>query len=59
MNADPIIKDKPNAPDLDYKEGEIHFENVAFSHYIPIEGENKVKERKLLKDFSLKIKPGT
>lgn len=55
MNADPQIKDKPNAPALDFKKGEINFENISFSHYIPIEGDSKVKERKLLNDFSLKI----
>ncbi len=41
------IKDKPNAKEIDIKKGAVEFRNIDFSY----------GKRKLLKNFSLKIKP--
>jgi ATP-binding cassette subfamily B protein len=41
------IKDKPNAKEINIKEGGVEFRNINFSY----------GKRKLLKNFSLKIKP--
>lgn len=42
------IKDAPNAPKLEIKKGEVEFKDVSFQYY----------ERGILKNVSLKIKPG-
>jgi hypothetical protein len=34
LNAKPIVKEKENAVDFEFKNGAIKFENVNFKHYL-------------------------
>lgn len=33
INSEPIVKEKPDAKDFEYKEGKVKFENLSFKHY--------------------------
>lgn len=72
LNQQPVIQEKPNAVDLDFRGGEIELRDVAFKHLLSgpqgkgeevKKEELAVKPKKqsefLFKGLSLKIKPGT
>lgn len=61
LRQDPLIKEKSDAKEFDFQEGQISFENVAFRHYHLAEDdkENQIQERELFNDFNLVIEPGT
>jgi len=33
INANPLVAEKPDAKDFEFKEGKIRFENLQFKHY--------------------------
>mmetsp|Transcript_6179 Transcript_6179/g.10489 ORF Transcript_6179/g.10489 Transcript_6179/m.10489 type:complete len:358 (-) Transcript_6179:217-1290(-) len=73
LKQKPIVKEKEDAKEFEYKEGNLKIENLSFKHYIlddqmkapkpakdgNAEPEFNFQEKMLLKDFSLDIKPGT
>lgn len=77
LQTQPIVKEKEDAKNFEYKEGAVRFENISFKHYVfedpaqakkPENEEKKeedqpvefnFKEKSLLRNFSLNIKPGT
>ncbi len=60
----PVVQEKPDAKEFEYKQGQITFENLGFKHYIPVTNSDGDKpkefEQKLLfQNFDLNIEPGT
>ena len=51
------VTDKPGAPALAVKRGEIHFDHVAFAYEVPTE-DRKQRSRNVVKDFELTIPAG-
>jgi len=55
LKQKPLVSEKPDAVDFQYKKGEISFNNLTFGH--PTEDPKDMQL--LFKDFNLKIEPGT
>ena len=51
------VTDKPGAPALAVKQGEIRFDHVAFSYDVPSEGRRQ-RSRNVVKDFELTLRAG-
>lgn len=63
LKQKPVVQEKEDAKEFEYKEGKITFENLGFKHYIPVTNGDSDKpafEQKLLfQNFDLNIEPGT
>lgn len=61
LKTDPVVKEKKDAIDYNYRDGAIKFDNLTFKHYYLDESEDgmQIRERVILKNFDLDIKPGS
>ena len=72
LKTEPIIEEKADAKDFEYKSGGIQFKNLSYAHYIaeeqptdlehpsPAEHDSfKIKKKQLMDGFDLNIEPGT
>lgn len=50
INAKPIVTEKPNAKDFEYKEGKIKFEGLSFKHYAFDDAQLRRKAKPQAKD---------
>jgi len=57
LRQQPIVKEKPDAKQFEYKEGEITLENVGFKHYVLKNEQNKkeIEKKLLFEGFNLTL----